>query len=303
MKIGDLVAKFTTFLLTEKRVSENTFTAYTQDLNQFSLFCAKEELVEAEKIERFHLNLFLQNLKKNGLSSRSMARKIASLKGLFSYGAQRYGMEDFAKELTIPKIKKSLPSYLSMQELEKLFHAAEQDQSSIGKRNKIMLYVLYVTGMRVSELIALNLAHVQRDSALIAIDGKRGKQRLVPIPDRMMQELYGYIDQIRPVLFGQRTIGSSTYLFPVLYGKKVKPLTRQAFWAIIKQLCKKAGIGLSISPHTLRHSFATHMLAKGANLRALQMLLGHEQLTTVQIYTHIDTQHLRKIYDKKHPRS
>lgn len=301
MKIGDLITQFTSYLLTEKRVSKNTFIAYKQDLAQLHEYYLKKGLSLSLPIERTQLNNFLAHLKERGLSARSMSRKIAAIKGLCAYGVQRYQIEDYAKEIVSPKIKKSLPDYLSIEELEKLFQAAEQDRSVTGIRNKVMLFLMYVTGMRVSELIAVNIAHVHRDAGFIAINGKGGRQRLVPIPDSMMQELVKYIDDIRPTLLEGRL--ASDYLFPVIYGKKVKTLTRQALWSMIKQLWKKATIDRPISPHTLRHSFATHMLNKGANLRSLQILLGHEQLSTVQVYTHVETRHLRAIYDKKHPRS
>jgi integrase/recombinase XerD len=301
MQWSDIVTKFLAYLLTEKRVSENTFIAYRQDLKQFQYFCTKYAL-EIENIKRSNLQDFLAFLKEKGLSAKSIARKIASLKGIFSYMQAQYGVEDYAQEISIPKMKKSLPNCLSLEELEQLFQAAESDRSLMGKRNKIMLYLMYVTGMRVSELILLKLVHIHRDTAMIAIEGKRGRQRMIPLPDRMMQELGTYIDQTRSALLSQYQ-GTSDYLFPVIYGKKIKALTRQAFWFIVKQLWRKAGIQRPVSPHVLRHSFATHMLNKGINLRSLQMLLGHEQLATVQIYTHVDTNHLRKIYDKKHPRS
>jgi integrase/recombinase XerD len=301
MKPSELITQFLSYLLTEKRVSENTVIAYRQDLKQLQEFCTKNQL-DITLLERNHYADFLAFLQKKQLSARSISRKIAALKGLFAYAQQYHGITDYAKELVLPKMKRSLPHYLSLEELEKLFESAQKDRSLTGKRNKIMLYLMYVTGMRVSELITLPVAHVHRDTATIAIEGKRGRQRLVPLPDRMMQELITYLDQTRPALLAQFQ-GTSDYLFPVVYGKKIKALTRQAFWFIIKQLWRSAGIVQSISPHVLRHSFATHMLNKGANLRSLQMLLGHEQLATVQVYTHVDTNHLRKIYDKKHPRS
>lgn len=300
MKLADLITKFMAYLLTEKRISENTFIAYRQDLNQFLQFYAKEDLQVAD-ITKQHFSRFLTSLKQQGLSARSIARKIAALKALNSYAAEQVGIKNYAQELVMPKIKKALPMYLSPQELEQLFIAADKDRSITGIRNKIMLYLMYVTGMRVSELVILKLAHIHRDTAIIAIEGKRGRQRLVPIPDSMMQELTAYIDGTRPALL--QGYGMCDYLFPVIYGKKAKALTRQAFWSIVKHIWHQTGIGHSISPHVLRHSFATHMLNKGANLRSLQMLLGHENLATVQVYTHVETKHLRVIYDKKHPRS
>ncbi len=300
MNIGEFITKFESYLLTEKRVSENTFMAYKQDLSQFRQFCVSNDLL-LENMELADLKQFLISLKKRGISARSRARKIATIKGLFAYGASRCGFTDYAQDLHSPKLKKELPEVLSEDEVMHLFVVAEQDGSQNGKRNSAMLYLMYVTGMRVTELISLKITDVHRDSAVVSIEGKGGKQRMVPIPEGMMELLCHYIDETRRDILNH--LGSSDYLFPVWYGKKIKALTRQGFWLIVKQLWKKAGIARPMSPHTLRHSFATHMLQKGANLRSLQILLGHEQLTTVQIYTHVDTSYLRNIYDKKHPRS
>jgi len=299
MTLADLITKFESYLLTEKRVSENTFIAYKQDLGQLLAFCEKNNIV-LKKLNLNDLKLFLASLKKRGIAPRSQARKIATIKGLFAYGAARCDLEDYTQELHSPKLKKSLPAALSEAEIMQLFKIAEQDTTLIGKRNTAMLYLMYVTGMRVTELISLKITDVHRDTAVVLIEGKGGKQRMVPIPEGMMELLCAYIDETRAAILGRQL---SDCLFPVVYGKKVKMPTRQAFWLIIKHVWKKAGIARPMSPHTLRHSFATHMLQKGANLRSLQILLGHEQLTTVQIYTHVDTTHLRAIYNKKHPRS
>lgn len=299
MILAEFITKFESYLLTEKRVSENTFAAYKQDLRQFLQFC-NERKVTLENLSPNDIRTFLSVLKQRGIAPRSQARKIATLKGLFVYGASRLGVPDYSQELRPPKLKKTLPSALSEQEIMQLFEVSHQDSSLIGRRNTAMLYLMYVTGMRVSELIALKITDVHRDSSVVLIEGKGGRQRMVPIPEGMMELLCAYIDETRIAILGRQF---SDCLFPVVYGKKLKKPTRQAFWLIIKQLWKKAGIARPMSPHTLRHSFATHMLQKGANLRSLQILLGHEQLTTVQIYTHVDTTHLRAIYNKKHPRS
>ncbi len=299
MNIDEFFTKFESYLLTEKRVSENTFSAYKQDLNQFKQFCTTHNL-SLDDIDLDSLKQFLLFLKTKGISARSQARKIATLKGLFAYGASRCDLINYAQELHSPKLKKNLPSALSEDEVMRLFAQAERDNSQIGKRNTTMLYLMYVTGMRVTELISLKITGVHRDSSVIAIEGKGGKQRMIPLPESMLELLCRYIDETRVEILNKR---SSDFLFPVWYGKKIKMLTRQAFWLIVKHLWKKACIERPMSPHTLRHSFATHMLQKGANLRSLQVLLGHEQLTTVQVYTHVDTSYLRAIYNKKHPRS
>ncbi len=300
MKLTDMVTKFESYILTEKRVAQNTFIAYKQDLQQFVQFIAREKLVMLEQVETSHLRGFLAYLRDSQLSVRSIARKLAVLKGFYSYVAQ-FNIPNIAEELAMPRLPHKLPEYLSEQEIEQLFDVASQDSCANGKRNKVMLYTMYVTGMRVSELVNLKVVHVQCDTSCIRVDGKGGKQRMIPVPDVMMAMLIAYINQDRGLIIKNR--GTTEYLFPIVYGGKLRPISRQAFWFIIKQLWKKSGIGRPVSPHTLRHSFATHMLKKGANIRSLQILLGHEHLSTVQTYTHIDTGYLRTIYDKKHPRS
>lgn len=301
MILSDFITKFEAYLLTERRVAQNTLMAYQQDLRQFQTFCKLRSITSPDQVGLSDLKQFLSYLKDRGIAARSLARKIASIKGLFSYGASRYGLTNYAQELQSPKLKKTLPGALSEEEVGHLFQTADEDISPIGKRNSIMLYTMYVTGMRVSELISLKTHYVHRDTALVAIEGKGGRQRMIPIPDSMMTLLLEYMDGTRPGLL--KKLGNSDFLFPVVYGKKVKAMSRQAFWIIVKQLWKKAKINHPMSPHTLRHSFATHMLKRGANLRSLQILLGHAQLNTVQIYTKIDTTYLRDIYNKKHPRS
>lgn len=301
MKLTDLIIKFESYLLTEKRVADNTFAAYKQDLRQFVVFCNQEGLQDLRLLDRTVLSDFLAYLKTAGLSVRSIARKIAALKGLCAYGENRFEIPDVAKELQVPKIKITLPEYLSESEMEELFAVAKQRDSLADKRNLVMLYTMYVTGMRVSELVGLKVTNLQIETGCIHVDGKGGRQRIIPIPDSMVSLLKTYVQQTRECMLERH--GVTEFLFPSVYGGKLKSLSRQAFWVIVKQLCKRAGIKKSVSPHTLRHSFATHMLQKGLNLRSLQVLLGHEQLATVQMYTHVETSHLRTVYDKKHPRS
>lgn len=299
MKNADAITKFCAYLLTEKRVSPNTYIAYKQDLAQFGKFMEQEKFT-VESAETSDLKRFLKYLHDQHLSARSIARKIAALKGLFSYLSVRHDIPDVARTLTVPKIKKSLPEYLSEEEMELLFATAEKDQSPPGRRNLMMLYIMYVTGMRVSELVHLKVGDVHFDTGCICIMGKGGKQRLVPLPQQMCEMIRDYLAHTRESLCGA---GDTDYLFPSVYGKVARALSRQAFWTLLKGIWRKAGITRPISPHKLRHSFATHMLKKGVNLRSLQLLLGHENISTVQWYTHVETTYLRSIYDKKHPRS
>ncbi len=299
-----MLTKFEAYLLTEKRVSQNTFAAYKRDVRQLVDFLKRVCHTSLDKAKRDHLKRFLHYLNGEGLAARSMARKISSLKVLFSYFHRYHGWENIADELIFPKLEKKLPRYLQEKEIEKLFDVADRDKSAIGTRNKVMLYLLYVSGMRISELISLTVGQIQFDSNLITVTGKGGKGRMIPIPAQMMTLLKDYVDTVLSALLdkgGKKRKGD--FLFPVSYCGKIKAISRQAFWTILKKLWKKTGIEKTISPHQLRHSLATHMLKNGVDLRSLQLILGHENLSTVQIYTHLETGYLRKVYDKKHPRS
>ncbi|GMU19599.1 MAG: tyrosine recombinase XerC [Candidatus Babeliales bacterium] len=293
------IEQFFTYLLTEKRVSRNTFSAYRTDILQFAQFLEKKQIsfVDCSLKE---LKEFLHILKNENISATSMARKISTLKQFYHFANQRWNSDNLAEQLTFPKIEKKLPHYLSEQDVEKLLAGSQQDTSPIGVRNRVMLYLLYVTGLRITELTQLLTSSILWDSGFLKVEGKGGKQRMVPLPEAMRISLKEYLEKYHSTLSHSR---KTDYLFPILYAGTLRPITRQAFWGILKQLCAKAGLPKSISPHQLRHSLATHLLKRGADLRSLQMLLGHENLSTVQIYTHVETSHLRKIYDKKHPRS
>ena len=297
----EAIEQFFTYLLTEKRVSTNTFQAYKTDLLQFEHFIKKNNF-DLPLLTAKEVKLFLHELKKCQLAARSMARKISTLKAFFAYAHEKCNLPDLGTQLIFPKIEKTLPSYLSEQEIESLLNIADRDTSANGKRNKVMLYLLYVSGLRISELINLTINAIQWDTGFLQVEGKGGKQRMIPLPAPMVALLKEYVEKTHPNVSDKKK-KATDYLFPVLYSKTIRPITRQAFWAILKQLWKKTGINKSISPHQLRHSLATHLLKRGADLRSLQMLLGHENLSTVQIYTHVETSHLRTIYDKKHPRS
>lgn len=297
-----IVDRFNAYLLTEKRVANNTFSAYKHDIEQCVTFLRSQN-VPSDNIVVKDIKAFLHYLKKINCSARTMSRKISSLKVFFNYLHKQYGFANVAEDLAFPKLEKRLPQYLSEEEVEKLFEVASRDTTPNGLRNKIMLYLLYVSGMRISELTHLQLSDIHFDTGLIYVQGKGGKGRMIPIPEQMMRILKEYIKTVHQSFVAKKGARKTEYLFPVYYAGKSKPITRQAFWVILRQLWEKTGIKRSISPHKLRHSLATHMLKNGADLRSLQMLLGHENLSTVQIYTHVETSYIRKIYDKKHPRS
>lgn len=297
-----IFTQFIAYLLTEKRVTANTLSAYKTDIGQFLDFINNKNIeLPAATLET--LKDFLAQLKSLNMTARTMGRKISALKTFFEYLSEHKQLENRARDLIFPKIERRLPVYLSESEVHELFGTAERDQSSQKLRNKVMLYLLYVTGARISELVSLTRSQVQFDTGFIMLHGKGGKDRMVPIPAPMVTIIKDYIEVTTQTII-KRNPQAQDYLFPTVYAGTVKPITRQAFWGILKRLWSQTpGNNRSISPHTLRHSLATHMLKNGANLRSLQMLLGHEQLSTVQVYTHVEKSFVRGVYDKKHPRS
>jgi integrase/recombinase XerD len=302
MNVAHIISKFHAYLLTEKLCAANTFNAYRRDVEQFTGYLADQSIV-LEDVSAAHMKAYIKHLKEEiCLSARSITRKISALKILFSYLHEHHHMNNIASDLTFPKLEKKLPDYLSEQEVRQLLMATEQDASPIGVRNKLIIYLLYGTGMRISELIGVKISQLHFDTAFIDVQGKGGKARMVPVPHEILQLMKEYLQSTHPV-FTQNGKRPTDYLFPIFYAGKLKAITRQAVWSMLKELCKKSGIDRSIYPHQLRHSLATHLLKGGVDLRSLQLLLGHENLTTVQIYTHVETSYLRAIYDKKHPRS
>lgn len=303
MEAQALLTRFFAYVLTEKRVSENSYSAYKSDLKQFEIFLKKNALTILQVIPET-IQGFLHDLHGNNISARSMARKISSIKLLYAYLHERHGVLNPAELIMAPKIGSALPKVLTEEEIEELFTAAEKDQSTLGKRNKFMLYVLYATAIRITELTSMKVAAVQFDTGFITIVGKGGKVRMVPLPQTTLQMARDYVEHVRPKLIeGAAKTAEQDFMFPVIYGKKIKGISRQACWIILNDLWRKTSIQRTISPHQLRHSLATHLLKNGADLISLQMMLGHENVTTVQIYTHVEVSHLRKVYDKKHPRS
>lgn len=326
MVVEQVINRFCAYLLTEKRVSKSTFESYVRDVNQLALFLKMEHNTDLESAKREYLKNYLFFLKMKQSTARTMSRKISAIKVFYNYTSKYFEWENIASDLIFPKLEKKLPQYLTENEIEQLLIVANQETGDVGIRNKVMLYLLYVSGMRISEMVSLVLSQIQFDSNFINVNGKGGKGRIIPIPKEIMLVLESYTNKVLPVLTGQKAkedvkeknkesnkttekttkamrICKTDYLFPVVQNGKVKHISRQAFWGILKKMWEKTGNKRAISPHQLRHSLATHMLKNGADLRSLQMLLGHENLCTVQIYTHLDISYLRDVYNKKHPRA
>ncbi len=306
-----LLTKFFDYLRYEKQVADNTYQAYQRDIAQFEKYLMTYTTVQDfDQLTVQHTKDFLRYLKlQSGVVAKSSSRKLSALKTLSSYLNRYHDIPLFTQGVAFPKLSKQLPKSITQEQIKTLLETSSQDTTPLGHRNKIMLYLLYIGGMRVSELVNLKISEIYLEENYIKISGKGGKQRIIPIPAEMNQVLAQYTHQIHPFLLEgsasarKKMNRSSDYLFPVYYSGKIQPITRQAFWRILKEIAQKAGFVHSVSPHMLRHSLATHMLKRGANLRVLQTLLGHEKINTVQIYTHLDMTHLRDLYDKYHPRA
>jgi integrase/recombinase XerD len=301
----DYYASFQAYLLTEKRVLQNTFLAYKRDIDQFGLFL-KQKRVPVDRCKKDHLKGFLKHLKDQGLSAKSLSRKISSIKRFFDFLNLRYELPNISSALIFPKIEQTLPNYLSETELKKLLLTANLDHSIKAQRNKVMLYLLYATGVRVSELVNLTFDQIHFDTGFIQLVGKGNKERSIPLPKNILELLRYYMDNIHPKLIPLDVNidrKKQNFIFVTLHKNQIKPMSRQLFWMALKKILSKANIKKNISPHSLRHSLATHLLKNGADIRSLQLILGHENLATVQIYTHLENKEVRKVYDEKHPRA
>lgn len=300
MNLSTVLLKFEHHLLTERRLSLHTVNAYTADARQLVLFCAHQDIILPDQLTVLLVKKFLAHLKKTIRKNVSFARKIASVRSFCAFCTERYGAPPIAPQLITPKLEKTLPKALAQKALVALLHQATVAKGPTASRDRALIYLLYATGMRVSELIQLRVDAFEHPG-FVRVFGKGSKERLVPLTQQVQEFVAEYIHQERPRLLGA---SQSHVVFFSRWGGAVKPLTRQAVWKIVRRLgASLRASGLKISPHVLRHSLATHLLQNGMDLRSLQVLLGHEQLSTVQIYTKVETSFLRKTYNKKHHRS
>lgn len=296
------IKHFSSFLKLERSLSPNSIDAYIHDvelLHQFLLI--KYPQVSPVKVTSKHLQQFLQYINELGMSAHSQARILSGIKGFFRYLMFEEMIDvDPTALIEGPKLGRKLPDTLSYSEIEKLFNAIDQSRPE-GGRNRAMLEVLYSSGLRVSELVELRLNNVYADIGFLRVVGKGNKERLVPIGRDALRHLKIYVDEIRGRSPHKPAVkGFESYVFLNRNGRK---LTREMVFMIIKSLALQIGLNKSISPHTFRHSFATHLIEGGADLRAVQEMLGHESITTTEIYTHLDRDYLRQVIQEFHPRS
>jgi integrase/recombinase XerD len=299
MDICSTIAAFLTHVRVERGLSANTVTAYRRDLLKFDDFAKKRKLT-LESVSRDNLVEFLASLYRQKLESRTVARHLVTLRNFFRFAQlQELISTDPSLNLESPKIRRSLPGYLRLEEIERLL-AQPDDKTPLGLRDHAMLDVLYSTGLRVSELISLRVMDLDTAVGCIRCIGKGDKERIVPIGKKALALVERYLRDARPKLIAKGKQALATTLF---INRRGAPLSRVGVWKILSAYGRKAGLRSSLTPHMLRHSFATHLLERGADLRSVQLMLGHSDISTTQIYTHVVEERLKQIYKAHHPRA
>lgn len=294
----ELVTEYTSYLGSEKMKSNNTINSYASDVLNYLYYLENVKNIDDIKVVTTEdVKDYLKYLKKMGYSPSSMARSLSTLKSFHKFLVlEHYIKHNPTISISTPKLDKKLPTVLSVDEVMTLLNSLNDD-TPYNARNRAMIEVMYGTGLRVSELVALKLNELHLTSKMISTTGKGSKERIVPINDYATKVLRDYIVKYRPELV--KNGKDNNYIF---LNNQGQPLSRQSFFIILKKLAKDAGIEKDISPHTLRHSFATHLLEAGTDLRYIQEMLGHEDISTTQIYTHLSKQKIKSVYNSAHPR-
>ena len=299
MEIATAIAAFLTHVRVEKGLSPNTVSAYRRDLLKFEEFAKKKKLA-VESVSRDDLVDFLASLYRQKLESRTVARNLVTMRSFFRFTlVQELRTEDPCLNLESPKIRRSLPGYLRLEEVEKLL-AQPDEKQPLGLRDRAMFEVLYSTGLRVSELVGLRVMDMDRAAGCVRCIGKGDKERIVPIGKKAIALVERYLRDARPKLLGNANKANVTMMF---INRRGRPLSRVGVWKILSAYGRQAGMRKGLTPHMLRHSFATHLLERGADLRSVQLMLGHSDISTTQIYTHVVEERLKQIYKAHHPRA
>ena len=297
--MDEYLDSFLVYLTMNRGLSKNTIQSYSRDISSLLVFLKKKRVSHPEAVSENEIGAFFEHLRKKGLSARSVTRNIVSLKQFFRFLlTEKVITKDPLRNTISPRPAKLLPRTLPLAEVEKLLQEPEKRSSPEALRDRAMLDVLYATGVRVSELVSLELNRVNLDHGYIVTLGKGSKERIVPIGKAAINKTKDYLSDARPLLLRGR---NSQYLF--ITSRTASRMSRQRFWRIIKDYALSAGIHSHITPHVLRHSFATHLLERGADLRSIQTMLGHSDISTTQIYTHIEKERLKRIHGKSHPRA
>jgi integrase/recombinase XerD len=290
------IRTFLNCLRVEKGLSENTILAYRRDICKFAAFAAEHHL-EMKDVQRNHIVDFLASLYHKGLDSRSVARHLVTIRNFFRFGIlEGYIEDDPAATVESPRFRQSLPEFLSVEEVDRLL--CQPDTSTpVGSRDKAMIELLYSCGLRVSELCGLRVSDMETQAGCLRCVGKGNKERLVPVGRQALEAVQRYLRAERPKLLRPH---SPPYLFLNQRGRKIDRIT---FWKALAVYGRKAGLRRGLTPHMLRHSFATHLLDRGADLRSVQLMLGHSDISTTQIYTHVVEERLKQTYKAHHPRA
>jgi integrase/recombinase XerD len=299
MEISAAISSFLTHVQVEKGLASNTLSAYRRDLAKFDDFAKKRKL-QLAGVKRDDLVDFLASLYRQKLESKTVARHLVTLRNFFRHAqVQDLISEDPSAHLESPKIRRSLPGYLRLEEVEKLLELPEQG-TPLGLRDRAMLEVLYSTGLRVSELTSLRVPDMDMKVGCVRCIGKGDKERIVPVGKKALSIVEKYLRDGRPQLIGAGRGGAGSFLFVNRRGGRI---SRVGVWKILSAYGRKAGLRIPLTPHMLRHSFATHLLERGADLRSVQLMLGHSDISTTQIYTHVVEERLKQIYKAHHPRA
>lgn len=295
-KTSPEVASFLDYATVEKGLASNSIVSYGRDLQKFAAYLHKSKL-ELDQVRHEHIRKFLETLYRQGLSARSVARHLAALRHFFQFMVKEGRLKaDPAREVEAPHISHSLPKYLNVEEVEALLSQPEAS-SPQGLRDCAMLELLYATGMRVSELLSVRWEDFEPNLGIVRCLGKGNKERLIPVGKSALRAVEAYLRHGRSALVKQREL---PYLF---LNQRGGQLSRVGFWKILGAYGRQAGIRVSLTPHMVRHSFATHLLERGADLRSIQTMLGHSDISTTQIYTHVLKERLRQVYQTHHPRA
>ena len=299
MEILATISSFVTHVKVEKGLSANTVEAYQRDLVKFEAFAKKRKLT-LEAVSRDDLVDFLAGLYREKLESRTVARHLVTLRNFFRF-AQIHDLiaADPSINLESPKIRRTLPGYLKLEDVERLLNQPDQ-KTAMGIRDLAMLEVLYSTGLRVSELVGLKIGDLDSKMGCVRTIGKGDKERIVPIGKKALAMVEKYLHEARPELLKKAKLSQSHALF---VNRRGASLSRVGVWKILSGYGRRAGLRVALTPHMLRHSFATHLLERGADLRSVQLMLGHADISTTQIYTHVVEERLKQIYKAHHPRA
>lgn len=292
-----IIEEYLKFIQIEKGLSENTIGAYRRDLKKYQLYMQEQKIAHIDFIDRQTIQECLGSLIDQGASAKSIARFISTIRSFHQFALrEKYAAKDPTVLIETPKYEKKLPDVLDVEEVIQLLETPDLTKNN-GYRDRTILELLYATGMRVTELIQIEIDDVNLIMGFVKVFGKGNKERIIPLGDTVIEYLDTYINNVRPQLL-KKTV--TNVLFLNLHGR---PLTRQGIWKLIKQYGLRANINKTLTPHTLRHSFATHLLENGADLRAVQEMLGHSDISTTQLYTHVSKTQIRQMYNQFHPRA